>query len=155
MGCLQGQRGDVSGAGGVWMVGAWEAYGCVDVGGHSLPGQRMAPHTPQESPQVKTRCVRVDLCRLYALMVPLAPHPCVRWWNTKMMPLKLTRLCLHSLKGGSTHQKPSHLRKADSVWMGVAWEAYGCVDAKDYSFPEEKNSLSRSPRKVSGQDKVR
>ena len=43
---MQGQRGDVSGAGGVWMVGAWEAYGCVDVGGHSLPGQRMASHTP-------------------------------------------------------------------------------------------------------------
>ena len=78
MGCLQGQRGDVSGAGGVWMVGAWEAYGCVDVGGHSLTGQRMAPHTPQESPQVKTRCFRVGSTRLYAPMVPLAPHPCVR-----------------------------------------------------------------------------
>ena len=33
-------------------------------------------------------------------MIPLAPHPCVRWWNTKMMPLKSTRLGLHSLKGG-------------------------------------------------------
>ena len=44
---------------------------------------------------------------------------------------------------------------AGGVWMVGAWEAYGCVDAKDYSFPEEKNSLSRSPRKVSGQDKVR
>ena len=65
-----------------------------------MTGQRMAPHTPEESPQVKTRCVRVGSIRLYAPMVPLAPHPCVRWWNTKMMPLKSTRLGLHSLKGG-------------------------------------------------------
>ena len=85
---------------------------------------------------------------------PLAPHPCVRWWNTKKTPLKLTRLDLHSLKCGSSHQKPSHPVGAGSVWMGAAGEAYGCVNAKDYSFPEEKNSLSRSPRKVSGQDKV-
>ncbi len=90
------------------MVGAWEAYGCVDVGDHSLTGQRMAPHTPQESPQVKTMCFRIGSCRLYAPMVPLAPHPCVRWWNTKEMSLKSHRLCLHSLKGGSTHQKPSY-----------------------------------------------
>ena len=66
-----------------------------------MPGQRMAPHTPQESPKVKAKCVRIGSTRLYAPMVPLAPHPCVRWWNTKMMPLKLTRLCLHSLRGGS------------------------------------------------------
>ena len=136
------------------MVGAWEAYGCVDVGDHSLPGQRMAPHTPQESPQVKTMCFRIGSCRLYAPMVPLASHPCVRWWNTKKTPLKLTRLDLHSLRGGSTHQKPSYPVGAGSVWMVVAWQSYGCVDAKDYSFPEEKNSLSRSPRKVSGQDQV-
>ena len=90
------------------MVGALEAYGCVDVGDHSLPGQRMAPHTPEESPKVKTRCFRIGSCRLYAPMVPLAPHPCVRWWNTEEMSLKLTRLYLHSLKGGSSHQKPSH-----------------------------------------------
>ena len=96
------------GAGSVWVVGAWEAYGCVDVGDHSLTGQRMAPHTPQESPQVKTKCFRVGSTRLYAPMVPLAPHPCVRWWNTEEMPLKLTRLCLHSLRGGSSHQKPSY-----------------------------------------------
>ena len=48
---------------------------------------------------------------LYAPMVPLAPHPCVRWWNTKEITLKLTRLGLHSLRGGSPHQKPPHLRK--------------------------------------------
>ena len=41
-------------------------------------------------------------------MVPLAPHPCVRWWNTKEITLKLTRLGLHSLRGGSSHQKPSY-----------------------------------------------
>ena len=96
------------GAGSVWLVGVWQPYGCVDVGGHSLPGQRMAPHTPEESPQVKTMCFRIGSCRLYAPMVPLAPPPCVRWWNTKEMSLKLTRLCLHSLKGGSSHQKPSY-----------------------------------------------
>ena len=73
-----------------------------------MPGQRMAPHTPQESPKVKTKCFRVGWCRLYAPMVPLAPHPCVRWWNTEEMQLKLTRLCLHSLRGGSSHQKPSY-----------------------------------------------
>ena len=53
-------------------------------------------------------CFRIGSCRLYAPMVPLAPHPCVRWWNTEEMPLKLTRLGLHSLRGGSSHQKPSH-----------------------------------------------
>ncbi len=96
------------GAGSVWVVGVWQPYGCVVVRDHSLPGQRMAPHTPQESPKVKTRCFRVGSTRLYAPMVPLAPHPCVRWWNTEEMPLKLTRLGLHSLRGGSSHQKPSH-----------------------------------------------
>ena len=34
-------------------------------------------------------------------MAPFALHPCVRWWNTKEITLKLTRLGLHSLKGGS------------------------------------------------------
>ncbi len=89
------------GRGAVWMIVAWETYRCVDVGDHSLPGQRMAPHTPEESPKVKTKCVRVGSTRLYAPMVPLAPHPCVRWWNTKEITLKLTRLDLHSLRGGS------------------------------------------------------
>ena len=73
-----------------------------------MTGQRMAPHTPEESPKVKTMCFRIGSCRLYAPMVPLAPHPCVRWWNTKEITLKLTRLCLHSLRGGSSHQKPSY-----------------------------------------------
>ena len=72
-----------------------------------------------------------------------------------MMPLKLTRLCLHSLTGGPTIKSRPISVRAGGVWPVGAWQAYGCVDAKDYSFPEEKNSLSRSPRKVSGQDKVR
>ena len=87
------------------MVGVRQSSNCVDMGDHSLTGQRMAPHTPQESPEVKTKCIRVGSCRLYAPMVPLAPHPCVHWWNTEEMPLKSTRLCLHSLRGGSSHQK--------------------------------------------------
>ena len=78
-----------------------------------MTGQRMAPHTPEESPQVKTRCFRVGSYRLYAPMVPLAPHPCVRWWNTEEITLKLTRLCLHSLRGGSSHQKTTPPRRAD------------------------------------------
>jgi hypothetical protein len=86
------------GRGSVWRVVAWETYGCVDVGDHSLTGQRMAPHTPQESPQVKTKCIGVGLTRLYAPMVPLAPHPCVRWWNTKEITLKLPRLDLTQLE---------------------------------------------------------
>ena len=73
-----------------------------------FPRKRIASRALQEKSQVKTRCYRVGSYRLYAPMVPLAPHPCVRWWNTKESTLKLTRLCLHSLKGGSTHQKPSY-----------------------------------------------
>ena len=70
------------------MVVAQQSYVCVAVGDHSLPGQRMAPHTPEESPQVKTMCFRIGSTRLYAPMVPLAPHPCVRWWNTEEMSLE-------------------------------------------------------------------
>ena len=76
-----------------------------------MQGQRMAPHTPEESPQVKTRCFRVGSTRLYAPMVPLAPHPCVRWWNTEEILLKLTRLDLHSLKGGSPNELPPLRRR--------------------------------------------
>ena len=90
------------------MVSVRQSFNCVVVRDHSLTGQRMAPHTPEESPKVKTKCVRSGSCRLYAPMVPLAPHPCVRWWNTEEMPLKLTRLGLHSLRGGFSHQKPSY-----------------------------------------------
>jgi hypothetical protein len=90
------------------MVGVRQSFNCVVVRGHSLTGQRMAPHTPEESPKVKTKCVKIGSTRLYAPMVPLAPHLCVRWWNTKELSLKLTRLGLHSLRGGSSHQKPSH-----------------------------------------------
>ena len=102
------------------MVGAWEAYGCVDVGDHSLQGQRMAPHTPEESPKVKTMCFRIGSKCLYAPTVPLAPHPCVRWWNTEEITLKLTRLGLHSLRGSSPHQKtipPPWGRVAFGWWV--------------------------------------
>ena len=60
----------------------------------------------QAKSQVKTKRFHTGLSSLYAPTVPLAPHPCVRWWNTKEITLKLTRLCLHSLRGGSSHQKP-------------------------------------------------
>ncbi len=103
-----------------------------------MTGQRMAPHTPQESPQVKTRCVRVGSCRLYAPMVPLAPHPCVRWWNTEEIPLKLTRLCLHSLRGGSTHQNHPISVGAGSVWVVGVWQPYGCVVVRDHSLPGQR-----------------
>ena len=135
-------------------MGAWEAYGCVDVGDHSLPGQRMAPHTPQESPKVKTMCFRIGSCRLYAPMVPLAPHPCVRWWNTKMMPLKLTRLGLHSLKGGSTHQKPSYPVGVGCVWMVGVHQALNCVEREGPFFDGPKNGPPHPPRKPLGQNKV-
>ena len=64
-------------------------------------------------------CFRIGSTRLYAPMVPLAPHPCVRWWNTEEITLKLTRLYLHSLKGGSTHQKPSYLvgQMSSPAWL--------------------------------------
>ena len=65
-----------------------------------FPRKRIASRTLQEKSQVKTKCFRIGLTRLYAPMVPLAPPPCVRWWNTEEITLKLTRLCLHSLKGG-------------------------------------------------------
>ena len=73
-----------------------------------FPRKRIASRALQEKSQVKTKCIGVGLTRLYAPVVPLAPHPCVRWWNTEEITLKLTRLCLHSLRGGSSHQKPSH-----------------------------------------------
>ena len=53
-------------------------------------------------------------------MVPLAPHPCVRWWNTKMMPLKLTRLGLHSLRGGSPNELPPPRRRGyQRTWYSI------------------------------------
>ena len=86
-----------------------------------MQGQRIAPHTPQESPKVKTKCVRIGSCRLYAPMVPLAPHPCVRWWNTEESTLKLTRLCLHSLRGSSPTGccHPLRRRGYQRTWYGI------------------------------------
>ena len=93
------------GAGCVWMGVAWQAHGCVLRKTILFPRKRIASRALQEKSQVKTRCVRIGSTRLYDPIVPLAPHPCVRWWNTKEITLKLTRLCLHSLRGGSSHQK--------------------------------------------------
>ena len=86
-----------------------------------MQGQRMAPHTPQESPQVKTKCFRVGSTRLYAPMVPLAPHPCVRWWNTEEMPLKLARLDLHSLKGIRLPTATAHPGGVDTNGRGTVF----------------------------------
>ena len=114
----------------VWMVGVRQSFNCVVVRDHSLTGQRMAPHTPQESPKVKTRCFRVGSTRLYAPMVPLAPHPCVRWWNTEEMPLKSTRLGLHSLKGGSPTGCHHHPGGVDTNEQGVVFHPLNGSGAK-------------------------
>ncbi len=131
------------------MVGVWQPYGCVDVGGHSLTGQRMAPHTPQESPKVKTKCVRIGSCRLYAPMVPLAPHPCVRWWNTKEITLKLTRLGLHSLKGGSPTGYYRPLRR-----RGYQRTGSGIPPTQRQWRKRDHGSLKPTPPKIEGHPKV-
>ena len=123
-------------------MGAWS------MGDHSLTGQRMAPHTPQESPRVKTRCFRVGSCRLYAPMVPLAPHPCIRWWNTKMMPLKLTRLGLHSLRGGSPNELPPPRRRGyQRTW-------YSIPPTQRQWRKRDHRSLKRRPPETEGYPKV-
>ena len=142
------------GAGSVWMVGVRQSINCVVVRDHSLTGQRMAPHTPQESPKVKTKCVRIGSCRLYAPTVPLAPHPCVRWWNTKMMPLKSTRLGLHSLKGGSPHQKTIPPRRGGFRLDGGYTPILQLRGHGGPFFAGPKNGPSHSPRKPQGQDQV-
>ena len=76
-----------------------------------FPRKRIASRALQEKSQVKTKCIGVGLTRLYAPVVPLAPHPCVRWWNTEEITLKLTRLDLHSLKGGSPTGCHHHPRR--------------------------------------------
>ena len=76
-----------------------------------FPRKRIASRALQEKSQVKTKCVRVGSTRLYAPMVPLAPHPCIRWWNTEEILLKLTRLDPHSLKGGSPNELPPLRRR--------------------------------------------
>ena len=119
-----------------------------------FPRKRIASRALQEKSKVKTRCFRIGSYRLYAPMVPLAPHPCVRWWNTKMMPLKLTRLCLHSLRGGSTHQNHPISVGAGSVWVVGVWQPYGCVERGGPFFDGPKNGPPHPPRKPSGQDQV-
>ena len=132
------------GAGCVWLVSVRQSFNCVVVRDHSLTGQRMAPHTPEESPKVKTKCVRIGSCRLYAPMVPLAPHPCVRWWNTEEMPLKLTRLGLHSLKGGSPNELPPPRRR------GYQRTRSGIPPTQRQWRKRDHGSLKRKPPKIEG-----
>jgi hypothetical protein len=101
----------------------------------------MVPHTPEESPKVKTKRFRIGSCRLYAPMVPLAPHPCVRWWNTKMMPLKSTRLDLHSLKGGSPNELPPPRRR------GYQRTGNGIPPTQRQWRKRDHGSLKRKPPK--------
>ena len=54
-------------------------------------------------------------------MVPLAPHPCVRWWNTEEMPLKLARLDLHSLKGIRLPTATAHPGGVDTNGRGTVF----------------------------------
>ena len=113
-----------------------------------FPRKRIASRALQEKSKVKTKCFEVGSCRLYAPTVPLAPHPCVRWWNTEEMPLKLTRLCLHSLRGGSSYQKPSHLRKG-GVYLASSCVAILWVRGREGPFFDgPKNGPSHSPKKA-------
>ena len=86
-----------------------------------FPRKRIASRALQEKSQVKTRRIKVGSCRLYAPMVPLAPHPCVRWWNTKEITLKLTRLGLHSLRGSSPTGccHPPRRRGYQRTWYSI------------------------------------
>ena len=115
-----------------------------------FPRKRIASRALQEKSKVKTKCFEVGSCRLYAPTVPLAPHPCVRWWNTEEMPLKLTRLCLHSLRGGSSYQKPSHLRKG-GVYLASSCVAILWVRGREGPFfdgPKNGPSHSQESPKV-------
>ena len=131
------------------MVGVRQSFNCVVVRDHSLTGQRMAPHTPQESPKVKTMCFRIGSYRLYAPMVPLAPHPCVRWWNTKEITLKLTRLCLHSLKGGLPTGYHHHPGGVDTNGQGAVFHPLNGSGARG---PTGRSNAGR--RKQEGYPKV-
>ena len=96
----------------------------------------------------------VGSCRLYAPMIPLAPHPCVGWWNTKEMSLKLTRLDLHSLKGGSPHQKTIPPRRGGLRLDGGCTPILQLRGCEGPFFDGPKNGPSHSPRKPQGQDHV-
>ena len=95
-----------------------------------FPRKRIASRTLQEKSQVKTKCFRIGLTRLYAPMVPLAPPPCVRWWNTEEITLKLTRLCLHSLKGGLPTGYHHHPGGVDINGQGAVFHPLNGSDAK-------------------------
>ncbi len=113
-----------------------------------FPRKRIASRALQEKSQVKTKCIGVGSCRLYAPMVPLAPHPCVRWWNTKMMPLKSTRLGLHSLRGGSPNELPPPRRRGyQRTW-------YSIPPTQRQWRKRDHRSLKRRPPETEGYPKV-
>ena len=113
-----------------------------------FPRKRIASRALQEKSQVKTKCIRIGSCRLYAPMVPLAPHPCVRWWNTKMMPLKSTRLDLHSLKGGSPNELPPPRRR------GYQRTGNGIPPTQRQWRKRDHGSFKRKPPETEGYPKV-
>ena len=113
-----------------------------------FPRKRIASRALQEKSQVKTKCIRIGSCRLYAPMVPLAPHPCVRWWNTEEMPLKLTRLGLHSLKGGSPNELPPPRRR------GYQRTRSGIPPPQRQWRKRDHGSFKRKPPETEGYPKV-
>ena len=110
---------------------------------------RSASRALQEKSKVKTRCFRIGSYRLYAPMVPLAPHPCVRWWNTEEITLKLTRLDLHSLKGGSPTGCYRPLRRC-----GYQRTGNGIPPTQRQWRKRDHGSFKRRPPKTEGHPKV-
>ena len=114
-----------------------------------FPRKRIASRALQEKSQVKTKCIGVGLTRLYAPVVPLAPHPCVRWWNTEEITLKLTRLCLHSLKGGLPTGYHHHPGGVDTNGQGAVFHPLNGSGARG---PTGRSNAGR--RKQEGYPKV-
>jgi hypothetical protein len=110
-----------------------------------FPRKRIASRALQEKSKVKTRCFRIGSYRLYAPMVPLAPHPCVRWWNTEEITLKLTRLDLHSLKGGSPTGCYRPLRRC-----GYQRTGNGIPPTQRQWRKRDHGSLKRKPPETEG-----
>ena len=103
----------------------------------------------QAKSQVKTKRFHTGLSPLYAPTVPLAPHPCVRWWNTKEITLKLTRLCLHSLKGGLPTGYHHHPGGVDTNGQGAVFHPLNGSGARG---PTGRSNAGR--RKQEGYPKV-
>ena len=82
-------------------------------------------------------------------MVPLAPHPCVRWWNTEEMSLKLTRLGLHSLRGGLPTGYYHHPGGVDTNGQGAVFHP---LNGRGARGPTGRSNAGR--RKQEGYPKV-